>query len=152
MVEGSNATRTTAGGPGLCQRLGRGTEATARQIQSVASIRAARGSQRPHPVAQSSSFLRKTIKAERRPLAGWGARNHKESSHLGQAGLRSCWRGLCPPWVLFQDSSLGPLPLCLPLAIWSPLIKPCFLGPTFPLTPFRIIWSQAVVTALVKFT
>ena len=153
MEEGSDATRTTARGPGLCQRQGKGAEATVHQIHSVASIRAAIGSQRLHPVAQPSSFLRKIIKAERKLLAGWGAPSHRGELLPGPGrALVLLERATSSP-CSFQDScSLGPLPLCLPLAIWPPQIKPCFLGPLFPLTPFRIIWSQAVITAPGRFT
>ena len=137
MEEGSDATRTTARGPGLCQRLGQGAEATVHQIQSVASIRAAIGSQRPHPVAQPSSFLRKIIKAERKLLAGWGALSHRRAPAWARQGFGPAGEGRGFPVLiprLLLPQTLTPLPSIRHLASPDKTLLP---GSTVPTDTFQ---------------
>lgn len=147
-----NVPKAGARRPGPCQRTEGGADLTVRQAQSTASIRAAIGSQRPHPT-QPSSFLRKTIKAKQRWLTGWGTPHHKQVFQPGhfRASVLLRESTVCPTTFI-------PRPL-LARTLLSTITEPCVQTcqesppePTVPTNTFQNHSSSGESPALVKST
>lgn len=137
-----NVPKAGARRPGPCQRTEGGADLTARQAQSTASIRAAIGSQRPHPT-QPSSFLRKTIKAKQRWLTGWGTPHHKQVFQPGHFGASVLLReSTACPATFIPRPLLARTPSLPSRSHVSSPAKSLLLSPQFPPTPSRIIRLQ----------
>lgn len=139
---GHHVSRARAWGSGRCQRQESDADLTASQPQSRTAPGPI-GSQRPRP-AQPSSFLRKTIKAQHRPLPGRGLIT-KQRSGQGTAGLRSCLEKYCLPNARAKTPARQPPPPPPFRAAWPPLTG-CAHG------HLRITQLPLVTPAFIKST